>query len=374
MRQEEEQQRELTDDPNTGTDHSAGTTQGSKPRGRSESEMRANDKKKRQVYLVSSSVNIILPPLKLFAGITGHSAALIADAINSLLDICANVITYIFLRIASKPAGKEDEHIYGHGKYEIIASLFIALSMIVTGAIIIFRSIKTFVDYFAHGTLPVEPELVAAWVAVATVVIKLLAYYYTEHQSRGTHSDALHAQAMDHRSDVWSASAVVVGILGARLIPGIGVLFEPLAAMIVGGLIIRSGVNLYKPAIFKLTDASVDPETIDEIRSVVREVPGAQNPHHIMSRMIGSETLSIELDIRADGMLTLFEAHQIAEEAEDALINHFGTRTHVIVHIEPSHPYRYTRAFMERRPDLISDDAGSPLPEDPCSERPPHLS
>lgn len=327
-----------------------------------EQELAANDREKRRAYALSSLVNFLLPPVKLYAGLTGHSSALIADAVNSILDVVANVVTYIFLHISAKPS-EADEHIYGHGKYEIVASLFIALSMIITGAIIIFRSLRTFFAFFVRGELPVEPEVVALWVALLTVAMKVGTYFYTERMSRKTRSDALHAQAMDHISDVWSASAVVIGLLGARFLPGVGTLLEPLAAMVVGGLIVRSGARLYRPALYKLTDVTVDPETLDEIRAVVSAVPGVSSPHHIMARMTGSETLSIELDIRADGMLTLYEAHDIANETEHTLRDHFGARTHVIVHIEPSHPYRHTRSFMKRRPDLCAPDAGDPLPD-----------
>lgn len=327
-----------------------------------EQEIEANEREKTRAYAFSSLVNFLLPPIKLFAGITGHSAALIADAINSLLDICANIITYIFLHISAKPK-EDDEHIYGHGKYEIVGSLLIALSMLVTGVLIVFGSCRTFYAFFREGVLPKEPEVIALWVAVGTVVMKLITYYYTERKAKETHSDALHAQAMDHISDVFSASAVVIGVLGARLIPGEGTLFEPLAAIIVGGLIIRSGIGVYRPAILKLTDSTVDAETVEEIRSVVSTVPGAASPHHIMARMIGSETLSIELDIRADGLLTLYEAHDIATETEQVLTDHFGARTHVVVHMEPAHPYRHTRDFMQRRPELCDPDSGEPLPD-----------
>lgn len=332
------------------------------PHPMTEEEIRTNDRRKRRAYLLSSLVNFLLPPVKLVAGILGHSAALVADAINSLLDVVANIITYLFLHLAAKP-GEADEHIYGHGKYEIIASLFIALSMIVTGAIVFLSSAGTFVDWFVRGDLPREPERIALWVALATVVTKLLTYYYTERKSRETHSDALHAQAQDHRSDVWSALAVVLGVLGARLLPGVGVLAEPLAAMVVAVLIVRSGISIYRPSVFKLTDGTVDPETVEEIRRVVSKVPGVRSPHHIKARMIGSDTLSIALDIRADGMLTLYEAHDIAQEVEKVLLQHFGARTHIVVHMEPTHPYRHTRTFMERRPDLCDPDSGEPLPD-----------
>lgn len=338
------------------------TTPPAQERALTEQEIKANDRAKKRAYAFSSMVNFLLPPIKLFAGITGHSAALIADAINSLLDICANIITYIFLHISAKPK-EDDEHIYGHGKYEIVGSLLIALSMLVTGVLIVFGSCRTFYDYFREGVLPKSPELIALWVAITTVVLKLLTYFYTEQKAKETRSDALHAQAMDHISDVFSASAVVIGVIGARLIPGEGTLFEPLAAIIVGGLIIRSGIGVYRPAILKLTDSTVDPETVEEIRSVVETVPGATSPHHIMARMIGSETLSIELDIRANGLLTLYEAHDIASETEQVLLDHFGARTHVVVHMEPSHPYRHTRDFMRRRPDLCDPDSGEPLPD-----------
>lgn len=298
-----------------------------------------NSKKKQHAYLVSSAVNIILPPLKLVAGIYGHSSALIADAVNSISDVVANTVVYVFLRLSSKP--RDRDHSYGHGKYETIASLFISMMMLVAGILIVAQGVATFYNYFHSGVLPDQPGIFALIIALFTMVVKEITYRYTKSMAQQTHSDALMAQAYDHRYDVFAALAVVLGVLGARMIGGRGLLLEPLAAIIVAFFIIRAGILLAHPSLLKLTDATVPEEIIEDIKKIILQVPDVEDPHNFRTRMIGSNTMAIELDIRLDGHLSLYEAHDKTIDIEEAIRERYGDDTHIIIHMEPKLPYTH---------------------------------
>lgn len=308
-----------------------------------------NSKKKQHAYLVSSAVNLILPPLKLTAGICGHSSALIADAINSISDVIANTVVYIFLRISSKP--RDREHSYGHGKYETIASLFISLMMIVAGILIFIQGIGTLHDFIQNRVLPDKPSAMALIMALFTVVVKEITYRYTYRMANETRSEALLAQAYDHRYDIFAALAVFFGVIGARTIGGTGRLLEPLAAMIVAAFIIRAGIQLARPSLLKLTDATVPEEVIEELKTLILSIPDVEDPHNFRTRMIGSDTMAIELDIRMNGDCSLYEAHDKTIEIEKAIRDRFGEDTHIIIHTEPKHPYLHpsTREEVQDR-------------------------
>lgn len=314
-----------------------------------------NAKRKQHAYLVSSSVNVLMPPIKLVAGIYGHSSALIADAINSISDVVANTVVYIFLKVSSKP--RDDQHSYGHGKYETLASLFIAMMMILAGILIIAQGISTFFKFFNAGILPEEPALIALVISLLTMVVKEFTYRYTKSMAIKTRSEALMAQAYDHRYDVFAALAVVLGVLGARTIGGKGLLLEPLAAMVVAFFIIRAGIELARPSLMKLTDATIPNETIEEIKAMILEIPGIEDPHNFRTRMIGSDTMAIELDIRLEGTLSLYEAHDKTIDVEEAIRKRYGSDTHIIVHMEPKLPYQHKPRSTQNTPEVDTPSA-----------------
>lgn len=294
---------------------------------------------KMRAYMVSFWVNLILPPLKLFVGVIGNSVALIADGINSLADILSNIIVYVFLKLSGKP--RDDDHHYGHGKYETIAAFTLSAMMIVASAIIIAKSTITFVDYFTKGLLPEQPEWTVVVVALFAIVLKIGAYRYTLRKAKETKSEALHAEALDHMSDVLSATAVLIGATGSILIGDTARLLEPLAAFIVALLIIRMALEIWKPSLAKLTDGSLSKDIQEEILKIAGEVEGVYDPHNLRTRMLGSDVMAIELDIRVDGNLTLFEAHDYTIIIERKLRDQFGESTHIIIHQEPKLPYTH---------------------------------
>ncbi|MDO5016878.1 MAG: cation diffusion facilitator family transporter [Porphyromonas sp.] len=293
----------------------------------------ANHDAKVKAFRVSLWVNTILPPLKLLVGIFGSSVALIADGINSLADILSNLVVYVLLKISGKP--RDDDHNYGHGKYETVASFALGAVMILAGIWIIVDSGTTIGRYFTEGVLPERPATLVLIVAIFAMGLKEWAYHYTIQKARETKSEVLRAEAMDHRSDVFTSLAVLIGAGCSILFGGIAQLMEPVAAIVVAGFVMNMGFKVTSPAFDKLTEGSLPKETETEILQIAGSVEGIQEPHNIRTRMTGSDSIAIEMDVRCDGSMPLYKAHDLSIQVEDKLRERFGTDTHIIIHIEP---------------------------------------
>ncbi|MDO4770400.1 cation diffusion facilitator family transporter [Porphyromonas sp.] len=294
--------------------------------------------KKLKVTLIGSIVNLILPPLKFVAGVIWHSNALIADAIHSVSDLLSDLVVYIFLSVARKPRDKN--HDYGHGKYETLATFFIALMLIIVGCFIAGSAIRTVMLYFEEGILPERPGIVALIAAFISIFLKEILFRITRKVAIDTHSDAVMANAWHHRSDAYSSIATLLGIAGAIFFGGVGLLLEPVAAFVVGLFIIKVGVDLGLPAIQVLTDASLTDHTEEEILNIIRTVPEVEDPHNLRTRLIGKD-YAIEVDVRTNGDKTVHEAHELTEIIEQKLRKRFGKTTHIVIHVEPLKPYRH---------------------------------
>lgn len=294
--------------------------------------------KKIKITIIGSVVNLILPPLKFVAGVMWNSGALVADAIHSLSDLLSDLVIYIFLTFARKPRDKN--HDYGYGKYETLATLFIALILVVVGGFIAGDAISTVLRYFEDGILPERPGVVALVAALISVLLKELLFRATRKVAIETKSDAVMANAWHHRSDAYSSVATLLGIGGAVVFDGVGILLEPVATIVVGLFIIKVGVTLGMPAIRALTDASLTESVEQEILDIIRTVPEIEDPHNLRTRLIGNE-YAIEVDVRTDGNRTVHEAHELTLVIEQKLRHRFGHATHIVVHVEPLKPYRH---------------------------------
>lgn len=290
-----------------------------------------------EAYRASIWVNSLLPPLKLVAGIWGNSVALVADGINSLADILSNLLVYLLLKISGKP--QDEDHDYGHGKYETVATFALGGMMILAGIMIIVDGISTIAMYFSQGELPDIPSWIVLAVALFAMGLKEWVYRYTVRKAKETQSEALLAEALDHRSDVFTSLAVLIGAGCAIAFGGVARLMEPVAAIVVAGFVIRMGTMVTIPALNKLTEASLPRETEEEILEIAESVEGIQLPHNLRTRMTGSDTIAIEMDVRVDGHLPLYEAHDLTIQLEELLRARFGGHTHIIIHTEPMLPY-----------------------------------
>lgn len=284
-----------------------------------------------RVTWTGSIVNFALLVFKFVAGIVGHSAAMVADAVHSLSDFVTDIIVVAFVRISSKP---EDEgHDYGHGKYETLATAIIGLILFFVGIGIMFNGAKSVFDTI-NGKPLAAPSILALTVAALSILLKELLYRYTIHKAKGLNSQAMIANAWHHRSDAFSSIGTFIGIGGAICLGEQWRILDPLAAIVVSIFIMRVAVQLLKPCVDELLERSLPAETENIILEIIRSFPEVSDPHHLRTRRIGNH-LAIEVHIRMNGNTPLAEAHSLASEVEKRLKYEFGKDTHIGIHMEP---------------------------------------
>lgn len=284
-----------------------------------------------RVTIAGSIINILLLAFKFAAGILGHSAAMIADAIHSLTDFVTDAIVLVFVRLGSKPTDRD--HDYGHGKYETLASAIIGVSLLVVGMMICYSGVTK--TYHAMCGEPLQqPGFIALAAAVASVVLKEWAYRFTVRVGRRCHSEAVVANAWHHRSDALSSVGTTVGIGGAIILGEKWAVLDPLTAIVVSFFIMKAAWSVLSKAVDELTDGSLPKETEDEIESIVSEDNEVSVVHNLCTRRIG-DRIAIEMHVRMPGETSLYEAHRHATEIENRLKQRFGTATHISIHLEP---------------------------------------
>lgn len=284
-----------------------------------------------RVTLTGSVGNFLLLVFKFVAGIWGHSAAMVADAVHSLSDFVTDIIVVIFVRLSAKPA--DEDHDYGHGKYETLATAVIGLILCAV-AIGIFRNGASEIWHFLHGEPLAQPGMLALVAAGVSIVIKEVLYHYTVIKGKHLNSQAVVANAWHHRSDALSSIGTALGIGGAIFLGGSWRVLDPLAAMIVSVFIFRVAVRLLKPCVDELLEKSLPKEEEDKIRNIILSFPGVASPHHLKTRRIGNR-YAIEVHVRMDGRQPLHEAHDRATAIERRLKETFGEDTHIGIHVEP---------------------------------------
>ena len=284
-----------------------------------------------RVTLVGSVVNLLLVGLKAVAGVAGHSAAMVSDAVHSLSDFVTDIVVLIFVRVSARP--QDDDHDYGHGKYETIATLFIGLALAAAAVGIVVSGARKLAAWFQGEELP-APGALALWAALISIVVKEILYQYTRIKGRKLDSPALEANAWHHRSDALSSVGAAIGIGGAILLGQRWAVLDPLASIVVGGMLVKVAWDLLKVSTGELTDSSLSAETEREIEDIFRSFPQVSEPHNLRTRRIGNR-IAIESHVRLDGGMTLDEAHDIVSAIEDRIRERFGHGTIVTIHMEP---------------------------------------
>lgn len=284
-----------------------------------------------RVTLIGGAVNVLLVVFKFMAGIMGHSAAMIADAVHSLSDFITDIVVLVFVSISGKPQDKNHE--YGHGKFETLAMTTVGLVLLLAGIGIICSGVVKIDDFLDGGVLE-APGMLALWAAVVSVLLKEAVYRYSMYKARKLQSQALEANAWHHRSDALSSMGTLIGIGGAIFLGDKWVILDPIASVVVGVFIGKVAFGLLKDGFGDLTDKALPESVEQEILQIVSEVENVGNPHNLKTRRIGNH-YAIELHIKMDGNITLKEAHDKATEIENLLRSKYGKETHVGVHVEP---------------------------------------
>jgi len=207
---------------------------------------------------IGLEANIALTLGKLWAGIFGHSQAMIADALHSLSDVVSTSVVFLGLRIAKRPP--DEDHPYGHGEADTLAALFVSIILLLTGG---YMAIST-LQMFIHRRFQ-APSQIALWAAMGSILLKWVLYRYTLRAGKISHSSALVANAYDHKSDSYSSVAALVGILGARM--GWRYL-DPLAGLFIAILILKLSLRLLRSNLHLLMEGVPDPSITDEIENI----------------------------------------------------------------------------------------------------------
>lgn len=284
-----------------------------------------------RVTWIGSIVNFLLLVFKFLAGILGHSSALVADAAHSLSDFITDIIVIVFVKISGKP--EDDDHRYGHGKYETLATALIGLALFAVGIGLLVGGAMKVADVFNGATLP-APSMVALIAAAVSIVSKEILYRYTVRIGKNLNSQAVVANAWHHRSDAFSSIGTLIGIGGAIFLGEKWRILDPIAAIVVSAFIIKVAIDLIKPCVDELLERSLPAETEKKILDIISSFPEVSSPHHLRTRRIGNH-IAIEVHLRMDGNTTLENAHTLATKVEMQLRSEFGQDTHIGIHMEP---------------------------------------
>jgi len=284
-----------------------------------------------RVTLLGAIGNIGLTVIKLIAGIIGQSSAMIADAIHSLSDLVSDIVVIVMVKVSSK--GVDKDHDYGHGKYETLATAFVALLLLVVGGELMASGIDKISMVIKGGSLPV-PGYIALGAALVSILVKELLYQWTARVGRKVNSPVMVTNAWHHRTDALSSIGSAIGIGGAMLIGGQWAILDPLVGCIISIFIIVIAIKMAIPAIHELTEGSLPDEVEKEVENLIISVDGVENVHDLKTRRNGPAII-MSVHIVVNPSMTVAEAHHITVLAENALREKFGKETLISIHIEP---------------------------------------
>ena len=289
------------------------------------------EKKIYRVTLKGSVVNVVLLVAKFVAGILGGSAAMIADAVHSLSDFMTDFVVVIFVKLSAKP--QDEDHDYGHGKYETLATAFIGILLFFVGAMIMYNGAMSIYSTIMGEILPV-PGAVALIVALMSIALKEWAYRFTVKVGKEVDSQAVIANAWHHRTDSFSSVATAAGVGAALILGEKWAVLDPVAAVLVSVFILKTAYDLICQAVGELLEKSLPPDVEQRIVKIAESEPQVSDIHGLKTRRIGSR-IAIEMHLRMPGDISLYHAHCHASNIEDALKNEFGPTTHISLHFEP---------------------------------------
>lgn len=280
------------------------------------------------VSLVSIIGNIILSLFKLIAGVLGNSGAMISDAVHSASDVFSSIIVIIGVKFAAKESDKN--HPYGHERFECVAAIILSVILLVCGLFIGNDAIEK-ISAETSRNLAV-PGIVALVAALVSIVSKEAMYWYTRHYAKAYDSGALMADAWHHRSDALSSIGAFAGILGARMgFP----LMDTIASLVICIFIFKAAYDIFMDAVEKMVDRSCSDEMEKEITDCAISQDGVIGVASIQTRVFGNK-IYVEIDIFAEGTLSLEKSYEISRRVHDAIENKFEKIKHISVCAVPA--------------------------------------
>ena len=281
-------------------------------------------KESQKVTLVGAFIDFILAVIKIVLGFIGQSGALIADGIHSFSDLITDWVTWYAAKLSGD--APDDDHPYGHERFETVATLGLSIFLAIVGTIIIFDGFGRFSN---PNELKHESWLIAA--ATLSILSKEGLYWYTVKVAKNVNSDLLRANAWHHRTDAFSSIVVVIGIIGAA---NGYFFFDSVAAILVGVLIIYIGWQLGFEATKELVDTSIDQEDIKALHLALSEIKGVKSVHTLRTRKVGHKK-SADVHVQVNPFLSVSEGHIISVSVERVAKECIEELDDVTVHIDP---------------------------------------
>lgn len=280
-----------------------------------------------RVTQIGAGADTLLTLSKLIIGFLGNSAALVAEGLHSAADLLFDIVVLIGMRIARKEV--DADHPYGHGKYESLATLILALILLSVAVGIVWDAVGRIQNPNLEAPAPLT-----LWVAAGSMIIKEFLYQYTLRVGRRIGSKIIVANAWHHRSDAIASFAALIGIAGALM--GWPIL-DPVAAIGVAFFVGKVGVVIAIESLRELTDAAtaIDKEIHDTIQRIINEHPEVQSAHLVKARKMGPDIM-VDVHVVVDTFLSVSEGHQIADEVEKTLMKEVHDITSVMVHVDVS--------------------------------------
>ncbi|MCI2255579.1 cation diffusion facilitator family transporter [Domibacillus sp. PGB-M46] len=273
--------------------------------------------------ILSIFVYICLSAFKLTVGYLADSEALKADGLNNTTDIIASVAVLIGLKISQRPA--DNDHPYGHWKAEPVASLVAAFIMVAVGLQVLYTAALSVFDHTTEA-----PDQIAAWTGLFCAAVIYGVYRYNRRLAQKIKSQSVMAAAKDNLSDAWVSIGTAVGIFGAQFgLPWL----DPVAAVVVGLLICKTGWEIFREASHDLTDG-YDEDQLEVYKKSIFDISGVKGIKTIRARKYGSSSV-VDVVILVKSTLGIGAAHDISMEVEDALMKEHDV-IEVHVHVEPS--------------------------------------
>jgi len=262
-------------------------------------------------------------------GILGSSSVLITDAINSLSDIATNLVVFISARFSKKE--KDKTHPYGHDKFDSMISIFLGVALIITAFEVGKNAVVKLYDLIFNDLVVAKPAYYTIIIVFITLIIKELLYRKTKKAAKKAASQALLAQAWDHRSDTITSIGALIGILGAMF--GFGYL-DPIASIFIVFFILRLGFIIVKTGVSQVVDESASDEQVEQIKMIIKNHREVISIDEIKTRKFGVRYY-VDIEISLNKNLSLEQAHNIAEKVHDDIEDSLADVLHCMIHVNP---------------------------------------
>lgn len=277
-----------------------------------------------KISLITLISNLVLTGAKIAIGVCFHSQALLADGLHSASDVFSTVIVMIGNTISKEPP--DEEHPYGHGKAESIATKILGIFLIIGGLGILKETITLII-----ANQIIVPGTLVLWAALGSIVMKEIMYQYTYRVGEKINNQALVADAIHHRTDAFSSIAALIGAGGARL--GYPIL-DPIAGLVVALFILKTGIDIFQDAANELMDAAPEQQVFDEILEIINSIDDVIGVKNLKVRSHGPD-YCIDVRVIVDNQLSVIEGHQVAVKVRNEIQQWNDNIQEVLVHIDP---------------------------------------